>query len=184
MLMSPREDMAAALACGLAVDVVRTFGEVRLRVFGISMAPSILPGDLISVQRAAMSEISSGEIVMYVREGRMFAHRVVRRTGTSEHSLLIIRGDRLRHNDPPVSSNELLGKVISIERGKFQWRPAPSLSGWERVIVRLLEHSDRATYLYSRLVTLRFDGGRHAARLQASDTNECHQSPGRAECRV
>src|ERR1700676_5350556 len=101
------------LACGLAEEVVRTFGEVRLRVFGTSMVPSILPGDLISVQRAGVSEISSGEIVLYLREGRLFAHRMVALDANSEHARLITRGDRLLHNDPPVSSAELLGRVIS-----------------------------------------------------------------------
>src|SRR5580700_2818508 len=65
------------MACGLAEEVVRTFGQVRLRVFGTSMVPSILPGDLISIQRATVSEISIGEIVLYSREERLFAHRVV-----------------------------------------------------------------------------------------------------------
>ena len=104
----------------------------------------------------------------------MFVHRVVNLTGTPEHPLLITRGDRLRHNDPPVSCRELLGKVISIERGNFQNRPARCLSGWERLVVRLLLHSDHATYLYVRLV--RF--------LHLGDSNECQQSTGSLECQA
>jgi hypothetical protein len=191
MLMNPREHAAAKLRCGLAGEVVRTFGEVRLRVFGTSMAPAILPGDLISVQRAVISEISSGDIVLYAREGRMFAHRVVDRTDSPEGSLLIARGDRLRHNDPPVSSRELLGKVISIERGNSQRRPASCLSGWERMIVHLLRNSDYATYLYLRVATRRpvwarftvsAHSERHPVSLQGGGSNECQRSAGSAEC--
>ena len=141
----------ATLKCELAGEVVRTFGEVRLRVFGTSMVPSILPGDLISIQRAGLSEISIGEIVLYSREGRLFAHRVVARAGSPALPLLITRGDRLRHNDPPVSSLELLGRVHLIERGKRRLQPATGLSMWQWLIVRLLQSSDRATYLYLRL---------------------------------
>ena len=162
------------LACGLAGDVLRTFGEVRLRVFGTSMVPSILPGDLICVQRAGVSEISSGEIVLYSRDGRMFAHRVVDLAGGADDALLITRGDRLCHNDPPVSSSELLGRVTSLGRGNFQRRPALCLNGWERLIARLLRHSDQATYLYVRLV--RF--------LQQGGSNECQHSAGSRECQV
>jgi signal peptidase len=180
--MNPREH-AAALASGLAEEVVRTFGRVHLRVFGTSMVPAIFPGDLISVQHAVLSEISNGEIVLYVRDGRMFAHRVVGCTDSPEGSLLIARGDRFRHNDPPISSGELLGKVISVERGNSQWRSAPCLSGWERMIVHVLRNSDRATYLYLRLAALRAVGAVHAVP-PLGGTNPCQRSAGSAECRA
>lgn len=154
-----RRENVAALGCGLAEELVRTFGEVRLRVFGTSMVPSILPGDLISVQRAGVSEISSGEVVLYVREGRMFVHRVVDRgvvacAGSPEHLLLITRGDRLRHNDPPVSSAELLGRVISIERGDQKFGALPRFRTSNGLLLRLLQTSDYATCLYVRLAVL------------------------------
>jgi signal peptidase I len=156
-----------ALACGLVGEVVRTFGDVRLRVFGTSMAPSILPGDLISVQRAGLDEISPGEVVLFTREGGLAVHRVVAKTTTSSQSYLITRGDRLRENDPPVSSSELLGRVQFIERGCRRLQPATGLRMWERMIVLLLRSSDRATYLYLRL----------AARRQGLSSK-------RAECRA
>jgi hypothetical protein len=117
------------------------------------MAPSILPGDFISVHRAILREISSGEIVLYAREGRIFAHRAVCRTSDSEHALLITRGDRLRHNDPPVSSSELLGKVISIQRSSGQAKTTSQPGGFTCVLSRFLQLSDRATYLYVKLAT-------------------------------
>ena len=154
LLMNQAENVAVTLACGLTGDIVRTFGEVRLRVFGTSMVPSILPGDLISVERAEVTEISNGEVVLYSREGRLFAHRVVGRAGSGDQSILITRGDRLRYNDPPVSSGELLGRVISIERGDRQVDTFAKATGLNRPLIRLLQASDRATYLYLRLASL------------------------------
>jgi hypothetical protein len=152
-VMSSPENLSA-LACGLASEIVRTFGEVRLRVFGTSMVPSILPGDLISVQRTGLSEISLGEIAVYLRDGRLFAHRVVARVGGHDDPRLVTRGDRLSHHDPPISSSELLGRVISIQHGDElgyrKVRPAARLNGWGQIIVRVLA-SDRVTYLYLRL---------------------------------
>src|SRR5260370_5992669 len=113
--MISRSHEPTIAACGLAGEVVRTFGEIHLRVFGTSMVPSILPGDLISVQRAGLSEISRGEIVLYAREERLFAHRVVARVGSNDDPRLITRGDRLSYNDPPISSCELLGRVVSVQ---------------------------------------------------------------------
>jgi len=158
---------SATLKCELAGEVVRTFGEARLRVLGTSMVPSIHPGDFISIQRASLSEISLGEIVVYSRKGRLIAHRVVARANSPERLLLIMRGDRLRKDDAPVSSLELLGTVHLIERGKRRLQPATGLSMWQRLIVRLLRFSDRATYLYLRL-----------------DARRQRLFPGRTECRV
>jgi signal peptidase I len=140
--------------CGLAEEVIRAFGEVRLRVFGTSMVPSILPGDLVLIQRASLDTISPGEVVLFLQKGRLFVHRVVDRKGAAtsgrpEDSCLITRGDRLRHEDPPVSSHELLGRVVSLERDH---RKVELIAhGSTRLIVRLLQSSDRVTYLYLRL---------------------------------
>ena len=142
------------LACGLAEEVVRTFGEVRLRVIGTSMVPSVLPGDLISIRRASLHEVSPGEVVLFLQNKRLVIHRVVDRkvvamAGGSEEPCLITRGDRVRQEDPPVSSSELLGRVVSIERDN---RKVELLAtGLNRPIARLLQSSDRVTSLYLRL---------------------------------
>jgi signal peptidase I len=154
MLTDRGENASVELACGLAEEVVRTFGGVRLRVSGTSMVPSILPGDFVSIHQASLHEISPGEVVVFLRSGRFVVHRVVDRKVAAgadgpEGMCLITRGDRLRHDDPPVSSLELLGRVVSIERGS---RKVKLLStGSNHPIVRLLQASDRVTCLYLRL---------------------------------
>ena len=144
------------LACGLAEEVVRNFGEVRLRVFGTSMVPSVLPGDLVLVHRANMEEISAGEIVLFVQLGRLFVHRVVGRkimaaADSHEECFLITRGDRQRNNDAPVSSSELLGRVVSIERDDRKIELLQNKIN--RFVARLLQSSDRVTSLYLFLAT-------------------------------
>jgi signal peptidase I len=145
-----------ALGCGLTEEVVRTFGEVRLRVIGTSMVPSILPGDFVSIRRASLQDISPGEVVLFLRNGRLVIHRVVDRkvastSDTPEELFLITRGDRVRHDDPPVSSTEFLGRVVSIERDNRKVE-FPAI-GSNHLVVRLLQSSDRATYLYLRLAS-------------------------------
>jgi hypothetical protein len=136
-------------ACGLAGEVVRTFGKVRLPIVGTSMVPCILPGDLVLVHRASLDEISQGEVVLFIQNGRLLVHRVVGRACSPGNTWLITRGDRERRNDPPVSSQELLGRVVSIERDNRELPVPPH--GSNRWIARLLQASDRATYLYLRL---------------------------------
>jgi signal peptidase I len=154
MLTDRGGNASIELACGLAEEVVRTFGGVRLRVSGTSMVPSILPGDLISIHQASLHEIFPGEVVVFLQEGRFVVHRVVDRKGAANTdgphgTCLITRGDRLRKDDPPVSSLELLGRVVCIERGNRKVKlPA---TGSNHPMVRLLRASDRVTYLYLRL---------------------------------
>jgi hypothetical protein len=119
------------------------------------MTPSILPGDMISIQRTQINEISSGEVILFSQNGRLFAHRVIAPAGNLNELRLITRGDRLRHNDPPVSSAELLGRVISVERGGRIIDFAAWNSEWMRPVIRLFQTSDHATYFYLRLASFR-----------------------------
>jgi hypothetical protein len=143
------------MGCGLAEEVVRTFGEVRLRVFGTSMVPAMLPGDVVTIRLAGLEEISAGEVVLFAQNGRLFVHRVVSQkaissAGKTADAYLVTRGDRLQHEDPPVSSLELLGRVISLERDnrKIELEAREPRGAF----ARLLRASDRATFLYVRLL--------------------------------
>jgi signal peptidase I len=143
------------MGCGLAEEVIRTFGEVRLRVFGTSMVPAMLPGDVVTIRRAGLEEISSGEVVLFAQNARLFVHRVVSQKAISpawkiEDACIVTRGDRLQHEDPPVSSRELLGRVISLERDNR--KIALEAREPRGALARLLRASDRATYLYVRLL--------------------------------
>src|SRR5881396_568013 len=121
------EDLRAAAHRELLAEVARKFGEIRFKATGDSMLPSVWPGDLLTVRRQSFSEFRSGEIVLYEREAGentltrpygpaspvgFVAHRVVGRRGRS----LITRGDSLRENDEPVDEEQVLGRVVAVNR--------------------------------------------------------------------
>jgi signal peptidase I len=146
--MSAKENVSRVMV----EEAVRSFGQVRFRVLGTSMAPSVLPGDLISVQRAGLHEISLGEIVLFSRDQRLFVHRVVSSATEDRAGCLTTRGDRLSDNDPPVRESEFLGRVVSIERGRQTFKPDADVRGWKRLILGVLRASDLATRAYLRIV--------------------------------
>jgi signal peptidase I len=154
-----RNTAVGEFRCGLASEIVRSFGKIRLRVLGTSMVPAILPGDLVSVRRVGLSEIAVGEIVLYSREDRLFVHRVITHLNSDAELQLITRGDRLSYNDPPVSSSEFLGRVVSVEcsdgSGDRGIQSAELLSIWKKLFIRILRTSDFATYFYLRIVSFR-----------------------------
>ena len=77
-------------------------GAACVRVFGSSMLPWICPGDVLVIRRADMRAISTGEVVLFAREGRLFIHRVVRRCAAETEAFLVTKGDAVAHTDGPV----------------------------------------------------------------------------------
>jgi len=133
----------------LVLEVVGGWGEARLAASGSSMLPSIRPGDVLEVHREGMAGISIGDIVVFEREARLVTHRVVEKVGGSERTLLITRGDALRVPDPPVSPEELLGRVTAILRGGR--RLDPRLTRWARAASWFLARSEFCARVARRL---------------------------------
>jgi signal peptidase I len=85
------------------------------------MYPTICDGDLITVEPKKASDLCVGDIILYYHENRVVAHRVVdikapqSSVHSTQHSFLF-RGDVAINDDAPVSSEQILGKVVSIER--------------------------------------------------------------------
>ena len=137
------------LGCELAAEVLRSWGRLRLRATGASMLPAVWPGDILSVRSHDAAEALPGDIVLFGREGRLVAHRVVERTIHQGVPYWITRGDTLDHHDPQVSSHELLGRITSIQRGSRRLTPHQSVAS--RFASWILCRSELATRLLLRL---------------------------------
>jgi len=105
------EQVAAAL---------RTRGRVCLTVLGSSMFPWLRPGDILWVCRTNFRQTSPGMVVLFAREGRLIVHRVIRKHAMASGPGLITKGDFVPQADAPVTAEELLGRVVWIQRGKRQ----------------------------------------------------------------
>jgi len=127
-------DPERALKCGLAAEVIRASGRLRLRVLGTSMLPAIWPGDVLDIEAAPLDELSPGAIAVFQRDGRVWAHRVIR----NSRATLLTRGDALAQDDPPVLPEHLLGRVVSVVRGRSRIIPAASLTSRQRLLRSLL----------------------------------------------
>ena len=131
----------------LAAEVLQAYRELRLRVVGSSMLPAIWPGDILSIRPCGIADAGLGDIVLFTREGRLFAHRVVSCCGDS----LLTQGDGIRDPDPPVKPGELIGRVFEIVRRGKALRPQPRLSLAGRITAALASRSAGAGRLLTRL---------------------------------
>jgi signal peptidase I len=143
--MDSLHDNRAAVTCALVGEAVRTFGEIRLRVAGISMLPSLWPGDILLVRRCRAAELQPGQIVQYMRDGLLIAHRIA----GSQGSHWLARGDRNVYIDPPLSDAQILGRVVWIERhGR---KVDPGFTSGRRLAAWFLQRSDLLARILLRL---------------------------------
>jgi len=103
------------LIAALSESLART-GRARLRAHGGSMWPWIRGGDELLVEVVGMESLRCGHVVLFARDARLFAHRVVR--GPAKTGEIILKGDALSDEDPPVGARHLLGRVVALRRGK------------------------------------------------------------------
>lgn len=97
----------------LAAESLRRTGRLRLRVTGSSMLPAIRPGDVLEVRACSAERVRPGMVVLFERDGRLFAHRAIRAAEPG----LVTRGDTLAHDDGAVGEAQLLGAVVEVRRG-------------------------------------------------------------------
>jgi len=131
----------------LAAAAICSFGSLRLRVTGSSMLPAVRPGDVLLVHRCGIEDASLGDVVLYLRQRRLFAHRVVARSAAQ----LLTQGDSIGEVDDAVTAHELLGKVVRImRRGRtVRHESKPTLPA--RMAAALFRHSRSAGRLFARL---------------------------------
>ena len=95
----------------LASEVLRRFGEARLRVAGTSMLPAIRPADILLVRAVDITSVVLDDVILFEMGQRLFAHRVVDAGLDSDPRVLVTRGDMHAHDDPPVTEAHVLGRV-------------------------------------------------------------------------
>ncbi|MBN8265307.1 MAG: S24/S26 family peptidase [Xanthomonadales bacterium] len=105
----------ADLRLALARQTLQTAGHLRIRAFGSSMLPAILPGDLLTFRAATPADAAPGRIVLAATgDSAWRVHRIAALDG----DWVVTRGDALRHRDPPLPCASLLGVLEAQQRGE------------------------------------------------------------------
>ncbi len=152
------QDSKHSLKCELAAQVLRSFGMLRLQVTGLSMLPSVRPGDILFIERRDMREIAAGDIALFARQGKLVAHRVLCKTTVGGGVLhAITRGDALLSLDDPVSPTELLGSVRHILRAGTHVEISVDSSLWARMTSQLVQHFAWVALLLAFMYSLQSD---------------------------
>ena len=119
----------------IAVDALRRGGRLRLQVRGESMLPSVWPHDMVEIADCPLEDVHQGEIVLALREDRLFLHRFLGRRGQDE---FLLRGDSMPAPDPIFPSTCFHGRVVQIARAGRTIPFPVKLRPWSRVLGVLL----------------------------------------------
>lgn len=106
--------------CVLSIAIVWFF----LGVFPIypsviltgSMEPTIMPGDIILVEKIGIDSVNVGDVIMFNNgEGMFITHRVIEKSDNTGEILCATKGDNNSNADAgAVNSSQLKGRVITI----------------------------------------------------------------------
>ncbi len=112
------------LFADVCVGLLNQGQSVRFKANGWSMHPTICDGEMINVEPVLPSQVRHGDIILYRSPRGITAHRVIHvqremNSALSPHCSSLVfhtRGDSLKVVDPPLTSDQILGKVFSVER--------------------------------------------------------------------
>ena len=78
------------------------------------MSPFIKAGSVLTVKK--VEKILVGDVVVYRRKGEFIAHRVIKKTHDGGEVFLVTKGDNLFYKDEPIEEDQILGKVVRVEK--------------------------------------------------------------------
>ena len=103
----------------LFVNLLREGHVIRSLAVGESMSPCIKKGDRLTVKPIALDEAGTGEIVAFRKNEShsvLTTHRVIHKGTDCGQGYLITKGDSNVYRDFPLVPEDVLGKVVSIDK--------------------------------------------------------------------
>ena len=101
----------------LSKDIFRKGKSIRFQAKGWSMRPFIRDGDFIVVSPIKNSSIKTGNVVFCITtENKIKVHRVIRKHEKGNRIIMFIKGDATFSSPEKVEMQNVIGKVVAVER--------------------------------------------------------------------
>ena len=129
----------SALFIDTIEDLLRHGHTVRFQADGWSMHPTIRSGEIIVIEPLGPTHVRAGDILLYRRTRAAIAHRVLCMVlSTAGRPTLILRGDAADCVDSPVDVEQVLGRVVAVERRGRVLRFGRLSRTWSPIVARAL----------------------------------------------
>ena len=115
---------------------------VRFQADGWSMHPTIRFGEIIVIEPLGQRPVHAGDVLLYRRNHKAIAHRVIQVAASAGGSqVLSLRGDAADCCDSPIDLEQVLGRVVGVERRgrvvRFGWLSRTWSLIWARMLRRV-----------------------------------------------
>jgi len=101
----------------LSAVILQSGNSLRFTAHGYSMAPFICDGDVITIEPVPAETLKVGDVIFYHTGGEVcVAHRIVGRHKEGDEIILRIRGDSSLRYDEKIRSDQIMGKVVEVQR--------------------------------------------------------------------
>ena len=104
------------LTHSLRKEAILNGHSVKTIASGTSMFPFLRKGDLLTIEPLSMDKIKHGDVVVFERDEKWIAHRVIKIHSNDGLTEFTTRGDARVSNDPPVRKENYIGIVSYLER--------------------------------------------------------------------
>lgn len=102
---------------GLSADILRLGKSIRFQARGNSMRPLLRDGDTLLIKPLGSHLPIIGEVVLCnVHPERVIVHRVIGKRVIASRLEYLVHGDQALNPDGWISVEEILGRVVKIER--------------------------------------------------------------------
>ena len=104
---------------GLSKDIFSQGKSARFQAKGWSMRPFIRDGDFLVVSPIENSSIKRGDVVFCITtENKVIVHRVIKKYKKDKDNriTMLIKGDATFSSPEKVEMQNVLGKVVAVER--------------------------------------------------------------------
>jgi signal peptidase I len=91
--------------------------DIRISTLGLSMFPLIATGDMITI--TPQKDLNTGDLIVFTRADALVCHRLAHVFARDGVAYYLTRGDNCFAPDEPVTSDQVIGKVIRIDRVHF-----------------------------------------------------------------
>lgn len=115
-----QEKLNNQLLVDFAESILDENHQIRIRMHGYSMFPTLKAGDIGFVENCAPENLKTGDIVVFKAHGKLIAHRLISIIKHENIISYVAKGDKNLHADAPFTNEALLGKISSFERGKHK----------------------------------------------------------------
>jgi hypothetical protein len=162
--MSACPETWSAERTALAVESLHRCGWLRLQVRGLSMLPSLWPGDEVEIVRCSPSGLKRGDVVLRIRDGNFLLHRLLSFSGNGE---IVTCGDAMPSPDAAVPAGVILGTVVKVSRGGRSVAVSRRAAPLQRALGLFLCYSG-----FARGIALRFHNWRNHEKARQVQIDE------------